>query len=511
MGNVMLVKVLVLLGLAAGMTQCKTSKVKSPQQPSATNSADAEAFDMPKFLLTENAESGADLTVDQNSIKVEPYVLGDANLIIVNFAAKKPSDVHYGVVKLCFDITETPEQCFPEVYTPLFSTEFAPPKTYNGRTVTGAMSVQVRACNASNEKDSGCGALSERVNFSLGAPNPEAANSNQMALLEQRAANKVQLNNFLKEKLDGPATKFKEAFEKKYDYPKTNNYRNASKEEQMLYTTAHNIKEAPWAMQAVYSSAILESMAETAAQGSQSASLALTEQQRGAKTDITNSLNCDAAGYIWVNAERACYQPKQEESKYSEVKIHKRWTNSKAIAGEILIFGAMVGGATWAVHDYIKSNRLKVEGYADVINTVDELGLPETEKLKYIREYNKVLAEGGSFRQVGGNGKVRLVSKGGELFEIKGIGPKEFGGPGTKVYPITAGTAAKISTISAAAIIGTILFIDGAASYSLASPNTYQEHFNAFKASLKENANTLATLKKTQCSIESELFSVKCD
>ncbi|NRA44844.1 MAG: hypothetical protein HRU09_07810 [Oligoflexales bacterium] len=530
----MLVKLLMVLGLAAGMIQCKTSKVKSPQRPSAI-SADAEGqtFDMPKFLLTQNADKAADLRVKQGSLTVAPFVFEvpsqeNANLILVNFAPEKPAEAHYGVVKLCFNLDKDKEQCFPEVYTPLFSAEFAPPRTYNNQVVTGSMSVQVRVCNASDQQNSGCGDWSARETFSLGAPNPLVDKSEPMKLLQDRADVKAKLAAFVETHLAAPAASFKTAFETKYRYSpsdkasSTNNYRNASPEEQMLYTTAHNIVEAPWAMAAIYSTDILESLADRAEVPTQGAGLALTEtsegsKNHGSKTDITNSLNCDAAGYVWVNEDRACYLPKQEESNYSEVKIHKRWTNGKAIAGEILLFGAIAGGGSWAIHNYIQQRNQKISGYDDVIKEVrnPSRGLTETRQLEIIDQYSNFIKGGGRFRQVGGDGRLQLFNKNNVAFEIpdaKGkTSPINFGGPGSKVYPITAPKAAKISTIGAAAIIGTILFIDGAAGYGLTSPSTYQEHFRAFKASLSENAKKLAELKNSQCDIEKQLFGSSCN
>ena len=515
MGNVMLVKLLVVLSLAAGMIQCKTSKVKSPQRTGG-NGADAggQSFDMPKFLLTQNSKSDANLNVKAGSVEVDPYLIGDSSLIVVSFAPEKASDAHYGLVKICFD---EQRQCFPDIYTPLFLTEFAPPKTYNSKLVKGAMSVQVRACNASDRSKSGCGAWSERVIFSLSGANPET--SDQKSLLDQRAANQEQLINFVKNNLADPAAKFKAAFEEKYKYPSTKNYLDASKEEQMLYTTAHNVQQAPWAMSAVYSSAILESMADAASEDKSGDGLALaSEKELGEKTDITNVFSCEAAGYIWVNEERACYQPKKEEGNYNDFKIHKRWTNASTITGGVLVFAAIAGGGTWYVNDYIQANRQSRSGLSHFIEELDKgtYGpLNADRKLSAIKDYSAFIKRGGRFRQPPGSETIRLFDSDNRPFSI-GTGSKkyevDFSKPSsTRVYPVTGNTIAKASILSAAAFVGSILFVDGVTGYNLAASSTYQDHLKAFKASLTDNSRKLAELKKTQCSIEKQLFGTECN
>ncbi|MFK7826901.1 MAG: hypothetical protein AB8G05_22350 [Oligoflexales bacterium] len=515
----MLVKLLVVLSLTAGMIQCKTSKVKSPQRP-AGNGADAQgqSFEMPKFLLTQNSNSGANLNVKQGSVEVDPYVVGDTNMIVVKFAPEKPADAHYGMVRFCFDITQPQEQCFPELSSPLFLADFTPPKDYNNKIVNGAMSVQVRVCNGSASDKSSCGNWSDRVNFSISTPNP--VSSDQKSLLDQRAANKQQLKNFVKDHLAAPAAKFKAAFEKKYEYPSTNNYRNASKEEQVLYTTAHNVERAPWAMSAVYSSAILETMADTAAQESTGAGLALTdegkkERELGEKTDITNALRCDAAGYIWVNKERACYQPKKEEDKYSEVKIHKRWTNATAVAGEVLIFGALVGGATWKTVDYIAGNKAKWDQFSEIKDSPFYKGLDLNERADFDAKYIKAIrVDGGRFSTSAGTGETKLIKADGQPFRFGKQGEEvKFKLPDNDLVSVTRRTAMVAPALAVAAIVGTILLVDGATGYGLANSKSYsyEDHFKAFKGSIVANSQKLAKLKNTQCDIEKQLFGTQCN
>lgn len=490
----MLVKLLVVLGLAASMTQCKTSKVKSPQKPNQTADADGQSFDMPKFLLTQNTGSKANLAVKEGSIKVDPFLIGDTNYVVVRFAPDSAEDAHYGAIKFCFDIDKPQKQCFPVIYSPLFMAEFTPPEAYNNKPVVGGMSVQVSACTAAKDEDSGCGAWSEEARFSFSTPNPVA--SDQKALLDQRAANLEQLNGFVKNKLEKPATAFKAAFEKKYEYPKTNNYLNASKEEQMLYTTAHNIVQAPWAMSAVFATSILESLAD-ASEGENGAALALTqEQELGEKTDITNSLNCEAAGYIWVNEERACYQPKKDENTGPEITL--RWTNNQTLTGQILIFGAVVGGGTWKAIDYVGEQRARQNTLIKLYE--DGVTLNPTQSAQ---------VRSGEIKPVFSDRTLQFVDSQGKAVDL-GVELK------TDRYKPTATFTAKRKNVIAgaaigiAAIAGTILWIDGETSYGLTSPSTYQEHLKAFKGNLAENTKALAQLKNTQCEIEKQLFGTEC-
>lgn len=566
-----MIKLLMMVVIAFGLSNCKTRVNKPAESPSAGGQAsDGTAktnlgFNVPEFLLTK-----LPTITESSQLKISAI---DAPILPVESDSSSP--VAYGL-----QVAVSPELDSPPDYAEIelsiassnfsqtikscsFSALFVLPESESSASTT--LKIKSRAC-VGQDRGGVCGAWKE--SYFTSTLNKSGRNLDN---LKAFATNKQQQLGIVDASLIRDAKNYMAEYEKKS---------NPSEDEKKLYSVAYNIANTPHVMCSVYTTSLMEEFGAMAESNSGGSNLAegtgggvepapqmiqddvdtssynnepqvygnRNYQRKEKVANITNSLQCVAAGedYEWVNKERACYRYIRNPS-YN--KIHKKWSNDKSLAGGFLMFASITAAAIWSYNEAVNSGK---EHYRMVSAAADDYGktiniFADKKQMAGLKaalsKHNLAIPDGNLTRvfQPGADGVLRLRSdfkpatgdltgfkntftdlSTGDIKKINYAGASSVPTPdGNELMRAKKGGLldttfigkhkfASAIGIAAAFVGGMVLFGTGYSQYS--DENQYylagdSSGGNQFAKSFEQMAQELSELRKQECELTKEMFS----